>query len=157
VTSATIGSSEFVYGICEVQNLAEPEGDIYIPSGFGHARDASLKRTSDREEIEDCRGDLRALLLRNPRHELQISLVTKVTVEVAEMASRLVFPIADILGSVLETTLKWQSKGLKMLDLDASSWDSMSIAEDAGDFLALNQGGNLLLNQGGGLLLNSSP
>jgi hypothetical protein len=127
--SAVIGSNEFVYGICEVQNLAAPDPQTtpvtYIPSGFGHVRDASLKRTSDKEEIEDCKGDLRGLLLRNPRYELQMSMVTKATLTLAELASRLAFPLTATYGHVLEWNLKWQSKGLKMLDLDASRWDSL--------------------------------
>lgn len=122
--STIIGSDEFVYGICEVQNLNPDEG-TYAAASFGHVSDASLKRTADQEEIEECDGELRALLLRNKRYEMTMSIRVKKTLVLQELGSRLMFPVASIYGSILEWELKWQSKGTKMLDITATHWDSL--------------------------------
>lgn len=127
--SAVIGSTEFVYGICEIQNLVVPnpqtEPATFAPAGFGNVKTAKLGRKADQEQIEDCNGDLRALLLRNPRYELQLSIVVKKTLVLAELGSRLSFPIANMYGNILDWDLGWQSKGLKSLDMNASRWDSL--------------------------------
>jgi hypothetical protein len=124
MNSAIIGSDEFVYGLCEVQQLT-PEVGTFAAVSFGQARDVGLKRTADREELEKCDGDLMALLLRNPRYELTMTMMVKKTLEVAELASRIMFPLAGIYGSLLEWDLKWQSKGTKMLDIQATHWDAL--------------------------------
>ncbi len=124
MNSAIIGSDEFVYGLCEVQQLSPAEG-TYAAVSFGHASDVSLKRTADREELDNCAGDLLALLLRNPRYELSMTIRVRKTLVMAELASRIMFPIAGIYGHLLEWDLKWQSKGTKMLDVQATHWDSL--------------------------------
>lgn len=127
--SAVIGSTQFVYGICEIQNLVVPDPQTdpvtYAPAGFGNVRNAKLGRKADQEQIEDCFGDLRALLLRNPRYELQLSIVVKSSLTLCELGARLSFPIANMYGNVLDWDLAWQSKGLKMLDMNASRWDAL--------------------------------
>lgn len=124
MNSAIIGSTEFVYGICEVQTL-DPSGSHYTAKSFGHVKDTTLSRTADQEEVEDCDGDLLALLLRNPRYELTMSIRVKSTITLQELGSRILFPVATIYGNLLNWALKWQSRGMKMLDITATHFDSL--------------------------------
>lgn len=128
--SAIIGSQDFVYGIAEIQNLVAPDPQTdpltYIPSGFGTLKSASLERFATAEEIEDCKGDIRAYLMKNPGWELDCQLTCSASLTLTEMGSRLKFPIADIFGFILPgLKVMWQSKGLKMVSFKARHWDAL--------------------------------
>lgn len=106
-------------------------GTCQLGDDFGQVKNASLKRTGDKNEILNCTGGLRALLLSNVRSEFNFKTLFTDDVAAPGVGERIVFPLLDddlgnpVCGVILDASVEWDEKGGRMLSIDASNWDSL--------------------------------
>ena len=103
-------------------------GTCMLGDTFGEIESASVKRTADKEEIENCIGNLRALFLRKPRFELKLETLFANGVDAPGLLDKIAIPLIGVYGRVLDIEVKWTKGKSRMLSIDATSWDSL---EDA--------------------------
>lgn len=102
-----------VFGTCE------------LPQTFGEVISASLARANDIQEIPNCCGGLKALLLRKRRWEMTLKAVFDSTIGLPEEGDPISFPLAGVIGTILNFTIDWTQNDQVQLTINASHWDSL--------------------------------
>lgn len=107
-------------------------GTCMLGEAFGEIKKCDLDRTADQETIDKCTGGLRALLLLNPRFELKLETVFDSGVTPPALGDEITFPLADVKGRVLKSSVAWEMKGSRGLSIEATHWDSMATDDGSG-------------------------
>jgi hypothetical protein len=108
-----IGNQDLSYGTC------------VLGSTFGKINDADLQRLADQEVIPDCCGGVLAVLLRNPRYEFKFTAKFPASGTLPTLAQTISFPVAGVAGQIIKFGRKWTENGVHMIDIEATSWDSL--------------------------------
>jgi hypothetical protein len=103
-------------------------GTCMLGSAFGQIKTASLKRTADRELIANCHGNLRAVLLKNPRFELVLKTVFDSTVTAPGLMEEITLPLVAVTARIMDVSVEWDENGERMLSIEASHWDALAAA-----------------------------
>jgi hypothetical protein len=103
-------------------------GTAMIGDTYGEVKSVSLKRTSDKVEVENSVGGLRALILKKRRFELQMECRFDSDVTAPGEMDLITFPFAAVVGRITEPEIKWDSGGVRMLSFTATQWDELTEA-----------------------------
>ena len=103
-------------------------GTVMIGDDFGEVKSASVKRTSDKVEVENAVGGLRGLILKKRRFELAIEARFDSDVTAPGEMAMVTFPLAAVVGRIIDPEVKWEAGGVRMLSFTASFWDEIADA-----------------------------
>lgn len=103
-------------------------GTCMLGSDFGTVVSASVKRTADKVEVENCIGNLKSLLLTKPRFELSLSCIFASSVTAPGLLEEIALPLVGVTGRVMDVTVKWERGKERMLDIEVSHWDALEEA-----------------------------
>ncbi len=109
-------------------------GTCQVGDDFGEVQSASVKRTADKEELDNCHGSLLAAILRKPRFELSLTTLFEADVTPPGIGERIAFPLVNVHGRILDVTVNWESAQGRELTIEATSWDSFAGNEVAEAF-----------------------
>jgi hypothetical protein len=98
-------------------------GTVQVGDDFGQAKSATVKRTADKEELVANSGNLRAVILKNPRFELDLETLFTLDVEPPGIGERIMFPLVDVIGHILDVEVQWEDSKGRGLKITATSWD----------------------------------
>jgi hypothetical protein len=104
-------------------------GTCMLGDDLGTVVSCRLKRTGNLQDITDQHGILKAMLLLNPRFELDLETVFEFGVPVPGLMDELDFPFLQIKGRVIDAEILWQRGGERGLSIRASNWDALRNAE----------------------------
>jgi hypothetical protein len=136
-------------------------GTCMLGDDLGTVVSCRLKRTGNLQDLSDQNGILKAMLLLNPRYELELETVFDAGVAVPGLFDVIDFPYLELSGRVTEADIAWERGTERALSIRASQWDSLINAALTGTgFSSLNlrgdpEGAPLLLNSGGNLTFNT--
>ncbi|NBW10992.1 MAG: hypothetical protein EBR82_23475 [Caulobacteraceae bacterium] len=99
-----------------------------LGDNFGQVESATVKRTADKESIENCAGNLKAFLLKNPRFEVNLETIYDSSVTAPELMDSITVPLVGVIARVLDVTVKWAKGKERMLSIEATSWDALASA-----------------------------
>lgn len=105
-----------------------PMGTAMLGNDFGMVVTANVTRDADKEEIEGAGGNLRAVVLKKIRFELELETIFDSGVEPPGLMEQITLPFAGVTGRVMKASIKWERGKERMLSITASSWDAL---EDA--------------------------
>lgn len=111
-----IGDNSIVFGTC------------MLGSTFGQVKSATLKRTADKDLLNNCKGNLRAAILKNARFELTLKTVFDDSVDPPGLGDEITLPLVGLTARVMEVPIEWTEGGERMLSIDATRWDSLGDA-----------------------------
>lgn len=113
-------SANIVFGTVQVSTT--------IGNTFGNAVSASLKRTADQEMFMQEQGSLLALILRNPRLEFSVrcNFSAMSGVVAPGLGETIAFPLAGVVGRILDVTVEWADQANRQLSIEATAWDSIA-------------------------------
>lgn len=111
-----INGTAILYGTCEVND------------GYGLVVSCSVKETADAEVFLNCSGNARMVLLTNERFECDLEVEFDSAIGKPALGDSIAFPEVAVVGQVLESEIKWERKGLKMLSIKATHWKSIGDA-----------------------------
>lgn len=137
-------------------------GTCMLGDDLGTVVSCRLKRTGTPQDITDQHGILKAMLLLNPRFELDLETVFELGVPVPGLMDALDFPFLQITGRVLDADILWERGGERGLSIRASNWDSLRdatlvhIFPSTVPFLGAPEGAILTTNGGVPITLNST-
>lgn len=103
-------------------------GTAMIGDDYGEVKSASVKRTSDKVEVENSVGGLRALILKKRRFELQLEVRLDSDVDPPGEMDMIVFPLVAVTGRIIDPEIKWESGGVRMMSFTATHWDEIADA-----------------------------
>lgn len=103
-------------------------GTAMIGDDYGEVKSCSVKRDSDKVEVENSVGGLRALILKKRRFELQMEARFDSDVTAPGEMDMITFPLANVVGRITAPEVKWESDGVRMLSFTASFWDEIADA-----------------------------
>jgi len=103
-------------------------GTAMIGDDYGEVKSASVKRTSDKVEIENSVGGLRALVLKKRRFELSLEVRLDSDVDPPGEMDMIVFPVAGVTGRIIDPEIKWEAGGARMMSFTATNWDEITDA-----------------------------
>lgn len=95
---------------------------------FGQVESASVKRTADKVEIENCAGNLKSFLLTKIRFEMTLEAIFDSTVTAPGLMDQIALPLVGVVGRVLDATVKWEKGKERMLSIEITHWDSLAEA-----------------------------
>lgn len=95
---------------------------------FGQVESASVKRTADKQEIENCLGNLKSFLLTKPRFELTLDCIFDSSVTAPGLLDIITLPLVAVAGRVMDVTVKWEKGKERMLSIEVTSWDALVAA-----------------------------
>lgn len=137
-------------------------GTCMLGDDLGTVVSCRLKRTGNLQDITDQHGILKAMLLLNPRFELELETVFELAVPVPGLFDELSFPFLQISGRVQEADILWERGSERGLSIRASNWDALknatlvSIFPSTVPFLGAPEGAILTTNGGVPITLNST-
>ncbi len=109
-------------------------GTAQIGENFGVVQGGTLDRTGDSNEIVNGKGGLRALLLDNIRSEFSLDTLFTTDVTAPGIGELMVLPLLTdesgdnpVCGTILKVSVKWEAKGMRMLTITATNWDSLGV------------------------------
>lgn len=108
-----IGNQNLLFGTCQLAGT------------WGTVEDASENLMATLEEIMDCCGGTQAVLMKNEKYELDITVTLAADATLPELGEDITFPTAGITGQITERGRKWTQGGVVKLSLKASHWKSM--------------------------------
>jgi hypothetical protein len=118
-------------------------GTAMLGNQFGTVKNAMVKRTGDREEIKNQRGELRIVLIKNPGFELMLECAFEKSVSPPGLLEQITLPFIGVVGYVMEgVTIKWEQGNERGLMIPVSNWDAM---EDATAYRLLPSTGAQML------------
>ena len=102
-------------------------GTCMLGTAFGQVKSATLKRTADRDLLNNCMGNLRAAILKNARFELTLKTVFDLEIDPPGLGDLITLPLvgAGISARVMDVQVDWSEGGERELSIDASRWDSL--------------------------------
>lgn len=103
-------------------------GTCMLGDEFGQVESASVKRTADKVEIENCAGNLKSLLLTKPRFEVTLETIFETSVEAPGLMDIIALPLVGVMGRVLDVSVKWEKGKERMLSIELTHWDSLADA-----------------------------
>ena len=112
-TITVIGNQSLLFGTCQLGNT------------WGTIEDADEKLTADLEEIMDCCGGTQAVLLKNEKYELDMTITLSSTATLPELGEDITFPTAGITGQITERGRKWSQGGVVKMSIKAFHWKSL--------------------------------
>lgn len=112
-TMTVIGNQNLLFGTCQ------------LGSTWGTIEDADEKLTADLEEIMDCCGGTQAVLLKNEKYELDITVTLAADAVLPELGDDIAFPTAGITGQITERGRKWSQGGVVKMSVKAFHWKSL--------------------------------
>lgn len=135
-----IGDNSIAFGTC------------MLGASFGQVKSCTLKRAHDRDLILNCKGNLRAAVLKMARLELNFKTIFDEDVEAPGLGEILTFPYAPVTGRVLAVSIDW-GEGERTLDIEATSWDAnLDIPAWLWDGTAYTPHNPVMMLEGGGML-----
>lgn len=109
---------------------------------FGEVESADVQRAGDIEQIKKSGNNLLAAIIADPRFELKLNTLYTADVTPPELGQTIVFPLAGIKGRIMPPIgIKWTQGGQRMLEITATSWDSLSENEGAGYAYSIDAAG----------------
>ena len=103
-------------------------GTAMIGDDYGEVKSTAVKRTSDKVEVENSVGGLRALILKKRRFELTLEVRCDSDVDPPGEMDMIVFPLVGVTGRIIDPEIKWESGGVRMMSLTATHWDEIADA-----------------------------
>ena len=103
-------------------------GTAMIGDDFGEVKSTGVKRTSDKVEVENAVGGLRALILKKRRFELTMEVRLDSDVTPPGEMTMITFPLANVVGRIIDPEIKWESGGVRMMSFTATHWDEIADA-----------------------------
>lgn len=103
-------------------------GTAMIGGDYGEVKSTSLKRTSDKVEVDNTVGGLRALILKKRRFELAMEVRLDSDIDPPGEMDMIVFPLVGVTGRIIEPEIKWESGGVRMMSFTATHWDEIANA-----------------------------
>lgn len=103
-------------------------GTAMIGDQFGEVKNAGVKRTSDKVEVENSVAGLRALILKKRRFELTFEARLDSDIEAPGEGDMITFPYAGVVGRIFDPEIKWESGGVRMMSFTATHWDELANA-----------------------------
>lgn len=104
-------------------------GTLMLGTDFGQIKTAKVTRDADKEEIEAAGGNLRAVVLKKIRFELDMEVIFDTSVDPPGLLDSVTLPFAGVTGRVLgPIEIKWEEGKERILTFKATSWDAL---EDA--------------------------
>lgn len=127
-------SANIVFGTVQVATA--------LGAAFGNVISATLKRTADQELFNKENGSLLACILRNPRFEFSVRCNFSANITPPGLAEAITFPLAGVIGRIMDVTPEWSEAGNRQLSIEATAWDSMASPQawylnDAGNWVAV--------------------
>jgi uncharacterized protein YxjI len=108
------GNVDILYGTCEVTDA------------FGIVRSCTCKDAADEQEFEDCRGNVREVLLKKERIELTMDVEFDGDLGAPARGDDIAFPEPfNVTGQILDIEVKWDRNDRKMMTITAKHWKSM--------------------------------
>jgi hypothetical protein len=104
-------------------------GTAMIGDDYGEVKSAGVKRTSDKVEIENSVGGLRALVLKKRRFELTLEVRLDSDIDPPGEMDMIVFPLAGVTGRIIDPEIKWESGSARMMSFTATHWDEIADAK----------------------------
>jgi hypothetical protein len=95
---------------------------------FGQVLSANIKRGGDTKEILNCKGGLRAFLIRNVKTVLNMKTIFSTADDIPNLGDVIALPLIAVGGIVHDVTVEWEHDGERMLSIDATGWDSLGDA-----------------------------
>lgn len=137
-------------------------GTCMLGDDLGSVVSCRLKRTGNLQDISDQNGVLKAMLMLNPRYELELETVFDAGVPVPGLFDLIDFPYLQLSGRITEADIAWERGTERALSIRASQWDSLINAALTGTGLSSltlrgdPDGFSFLLNTGAEFLLNTN-
>jgi hypothetical protein len=103
-------------------------GTCMLGDEFGQVESASVKRTADKVEIENCAGNLKSLLLTKPRFEVTLETIFEASVEAPGLMDIIALPLVGVMGRVMDVSVKWEKGKERALSIEITHWDSLAEA-----------------------------
>jgi hypothetical protein len=100
-------------------------GTVEVLQTYGTVEQASLDEFQTEHEIPDTAGGIQALLLLNPGLEFKFTAYFKASMEKPARGTPIVFPYANVTGNVMGSSIKWESKTQRKIEITAKYWESM--------------------------------
>lgn len=122
--SSTYGDNLLVLGAHVIIGTAQ------IGQDYGCVKSASVKRSADKQELEDGAGNLRSLVLTKPGFELMLEVAFEKHVTAPAMLTQIALPLIGVQGRVMPgAEVKWENGKERGLSIPVNSWDSLADAE----------------------------
>jgi hypothetical protein len=118
-------------------------GTAALGDDFGEIVSCSIDRDGTFEEIEATSGNLRAVLVKNARFDVQMDCLFDNTVTPPGLMDSIDLPFEGITGRVKKATIKWERGKERMLTITATSWDALegatlyTLASSSGAYTAV--------------------
>jgi len=100
-------------------------GTCMLGDDLGTVVSCRLKRSGTPKEIVDQHEILVALLMLNPRLELELETVFELGVPVPGLMDEIEFPFLQIAGRVMDAEIAWERGTERALTIRASQWDAL--------------------------------
>lgn len=109
-------------------------GTVEVDQSFGTVEQASLDDFMTEYELPDAAGGIQSLLLTNPGLEFKFTAFFPSTVEKPARGTPIVFPYANVTGSILTANITWDPKGSRKIAITAKYWESMGSNPTVGTY-----------------------
>lgn len=101
-------------------------GTAMLGDDFGTVKSCSVKRTADKEDLENGAGNMRAVLLKKPGFEMTLEVAFEVGVTAPALGAAISLPLVGVVGRVMPgVEVKWEAGKERGLSIPVSSWDSL--------------------------------
>jgi hypothetical protein len=102
-------------------------GTAMLGNAFGQIESATVSREAEVQEIEAAGGNLRAVVLKNIRFELDMEVIFDASVTAPGLFDLITLPFAGVQGRVMPgASVKWSKGKERLLSFKATSWDALS-------------------------------
>ncbi len=101
-------------------------GTCQISDAFGEVKSAGIKRTADKEELDNAKGALKAAILKKPRFELTLKVLFTAEKDAPGIGEQIVFPLVEVVGRILDISIDWEDATGRMMTIQATKWDSLT-------------------------------
>ena len=113
-------------------------GTCTLGDEFGKVKSCGLKRNSDQDIIKKANNQgILAIVLTNPKFELTLDTQFTSEIEPPGIGDEIEFPLAGVVGRILEIDVKWEENGQRGMTITATSWDTLG-NNGAGDLAIID-------------------
>lgn len=112
-TIKVIGNQNLLFGTCQIGET------------WGQVEDADETLQGDIDKIADCCGGTQAVLIKDERFELKITVILSSLATPPELGDDITFPTVGITGQILKRGKKWKAGDAVKMDVEATHWKSM--------------------------------
>lgn len=123
-----------IQSITTIGNQQVSFGTVEVTQEFGTVEQASLDDFVTEYEIPDAAGGIQSLLLHNPGLEFKFSAFFSAAFEKPARGTPVVFPYANVVGSVMTANITWDPKGQRKISITAKYWESMGSNPTVGQY-----------------------